>query len=346
VTLDSDALFAGAGSGVRASFLPACDGLPLALTPAAPGVDLVTWARDHRGDIDRALLQHGALLFRGFFGDEAAGTARFERLSEVLCGSLLANNPEHVNVTGRVQTPVAYSAKHKLLWHNENSFNRVWPRKLVFGCELPASSGGETPLVDSRRMFQALRPDIRDTWLRKGVMYVRNFTGVLGLPWQRVFGTTDRAEVERLCVEQQVELEWGPGDALRTRAVRPAAIQHPRSGAWSWFNQMQHWHVASLDEATRASLASLMPEQDFPRGCCFGDGSPIPEEHVRHILDLYAELEVSFGWRRGDVLLVDNVLAAHARNPYAGDRRLLVALGEAVPYGDVTLEDDLEVGTI
>lgn len=34
-------------------------------------------------------------------------------------------------------------------------------------------------------------------------------------------------------------------------------------------------------------------------------------------------------WQSGDVLLVDNVLAAHARRPYAGVRRVLVATSGA-----------------
>lgn len=344
--MGSGATLALRGTGVSASRFAPSTGLPLVLTSAVRGLDLLMLARDHRAQIDEALEEHGALLFRGFFGDEAPGPTRFERVAEALAGSLLANNPEHVNVTGRVQTPVAYSPKHKLLWHNENSFNRVWPLKLVFGCERPAGSGGETPLVDSRRMFQELRPDIRETWLEKGVMYVRNFSDTLGLPWQQVFGTPDRAEVERICEREQVAFEWRPGGLLRTRAVRPAAIQHPRTGVWSWFNQMQHWHVASLGEETLRSLAGIMPEHEFPRGCYFGDGSPIPDEHVRHILDLYAALEVSFGWRRGDVLLIDNVLVAHARNPYTGDRRLLVGLGEPMPYRDTLFAADLEIGAI
>ncbi|EYF01037.1 TauD/TfdA family dioxygenase [Chondromyces apiculatus] len=334
------------GTGVEASFLASSGALPLVLAPAAVGMQLVSWTGDHRALLDDALDACGAVLFRGFHGEEALGAERFERIAESLCSPLLASNPEHVTVTGRVQTPVAYSAKHKLLWHNENSFNRVWPRKLLFACEEPADAGGETPLVDSRRMFRELRPDIRDTWLHRGVMYVRNFGSALGLPWQQVFGTNDRAEVERRCADDQVDFTWMPGDLLRTRAVRPAAIPHPRTGEWCWFNQMQHWHVASLGAETRASLASIMPEEEFPRGCTFGDGSPIPEEHVHHILALYAALEASFAWRRGDVLLVDNVLAAHARNPYTGQRRLLVGLGEPTPYSDASVMDEMEVGAL
>ena len=62
------------------------------------------------------------------------------------------------------------------------------------------------------------------------------------------------------------------------------------------------------------------------------DGSPIPDEHMQTILDDYARLEVSFPWQKGDVVLVDNVLVAHGRNPFRGKRKILVALGDMASY--------------
>lgn len=53
---------------------------------------------------------------------------------------------------------------------------------------------------------------------------------------------------------------------------------------------------------------------------------------MREILRVYQELEVSFPWERGDVMLLDNILAAHARNPFRGERELLVAMGDMVRY--------------
>ena len=43
---------------------------------------------------------------------------------------------------------------------------------------------------------------------------------------------------------------------------------------------------------------------------------------------------VSFPWRRGDVLMLDNLLASHGREPYEGDRRIVVGMTEPLTRAD------------
>ncbi|MGH8920199.1 MAG: TauD/TfdA family dioxygenase, partial [Actinomycetes bacterium] len=121
-------------------------------------------------------------------------------------------------------------------------------------------------------------------------------------------------------------------ERLRTAAVRPAVVRHPVTGEWSWFNQAQHWHIACLDEATRTSLLETVGEDGLPRECRFGDGTPIPDSAMAEICAVYDELEVVFPWQRGDVLMLDNILVAHARNPFRGERELLVAMGDMIRF--------------
>ena len=45
--------------------------------------------------------------------------------------------------------------------------------------------------------------------------------------------------------------------------------------------------------------------------------------------------DVQFQWREGDVLMVDNMLVAHARNPYQGARKIVVAMGEMTELSNV-----------
>jgi amino acid adenylation domain-containing protein/FkbM family methyltransferase len=307
--------------------------LPLVIQPATDEVDLIDWARNNQAFIQRELLSHGAILFRGFDHD---WTAEFEQFASAICDDLFNENGEHPreSVSGHVYTPVFYPSEQQLLWHNENSFNLRWPMKIWFCCLTPAEQGGETPIVDSRKVFQALNPKLRERFIEKQVMYVRNYGNGLGLNWETVFRTSDRSEVEELCRRTSMNYEWKPGNRLRTECVRPASGQHPATGEMVWFNQAQHWHISCLDAATRESIQSVLREEDWPRSCYYGDGTPIEDSAMAEILGVYKELEVSEPWLRGDVLLLDNMLTAHARNAYKGVRKLLVTMGEMSSYDE------------
>src|SRR5262249_39229851 len=158
-------------------------------------------------------------------------------------------------------------------------------------------------------------------------MYIRHYGLGLGLGWDAVFQTEDRCEVEERCAQASMQFEWKPGGVLKTACVRAGVAAHPITGEMVWLNQAQHWHPFCLDAETRDSLFSLFAEEDLPRNCCFGDGSRIEDTVMQEICDVYRQLEVAFPWQTGDVMLLDNLLTAHARNPFDGTRTLLVAMG-------------------
>jgi alpha-ketoglutarate-dependent taurine dioxygenase len=304
--------------------------LPTLVEPAVAAVDLVGWAAANAGRLRAELDRSGALFLRG----AGIGSAEeFERFAGVFVQDLVRDNGEHPRaaVTGGVYTPVFFAPEEKLLWHNENSFNARGPARILFCCLQPATTGGRTPVVDSRAVYAALDPALREEFVRKGVRYVRTYGTGLGLDWPEVFRTTDRAEVEARCAADGMSFSWRNG-RLRTRCVRAAAVRHPRTGEPSWFNQAQHWHPSCLDREVRASLLASLGTAELPRTCTFGDGSPIPDDAMAAVLATYERLEVSVPWAAGDVMVLDNVLTAHARDPFTGPRRLLVAMGDVIDF--------------
>jgi alpha-ketoglutarate-dependent taurine dioxygenase len=58
---------------------------------------------------------------------------------------------------------------------------------------------------------------------------------------------------------------------------------------------------------------------------------------LEHLRAVYLQQMIEFPWQRGDVLLLDNMLAVHARNEYNGPRRILVSMAEALNSSDVAL---------
>jgi len=311
---------------------PLLDGgsLPLLVQPRAQGVDLASWAAGRREAIEAQLLRHGGLLLRGF---AVAGAAQLESFLRAAFGEALEyreRSSPRSTVEGRVYTSTDYPPEHSIFVHNENSYQSVWPLKICFFCQRPAAAGGETPIADCRRVFAAIDPAVRDRFVEKGWMVVRNFGYGFGLDWRTVFQTGDRAAVEEHCRRSGIEVEWKPDDRLRTRAVRPAVTPHPKTGELLWFNHATFFHVSTLEPAIAESLLDELAEDELPANTYYGDGSPIEPQTLDHLRSVDEREARRFPWRQGDVLLLDNMLVAHGRAPYRGERKILVGMAEPV----------------
>jgi alpha-ketoglutarate-dependent taurine dioxygenase len=315
----------------KTEYLADGETLPLVLRPAAE-VNLADWARGNRDYIETELQRHGALLFRGF---GLNSSERFEEVAIAICRQLFSEYgdlPRQDAGSSRVYHSTPYPETGMILYHNESSHIHLWPLKIMFYCDTAARNGGETPIVDGRKVYRDLDPAIRRRFEEKRLMYARNYKDGLDVPWQSFFGTDDRATVEAYCRRAAIEYEWTADDGLRTRKVAPAVIRHPRTGELAFFNQMQAHHVSCLAPELRRSLLSLYAEEDLPRNVYYGDGTPIEDSVVNEVTEVYRRAAVVFPWQVGDVLLVDNMLTAHARNPFVGPRKILVAMGDMVSH--------------
>ena len=311
---------------VKESLLRADASLPLVLEPAVDALSLTEWTSNNRDLIVQKLRTHGAILFRGF---NPTSVEEFEQFLRLLIGDLLPysyRSTPRSEVSGRIYTSTEYPAHQSIPLHNEMSYTREWPGMLGFFCVEPAPEGGETPIADSRRVFNSIAPAIRENFISKGVMYVRNYGEALDLSWQNVFQTTDRAEVEAYCRKSDIQFEWKEQDILRTSQVCQAVANHPHTGEPVWFNQAHLFHVSSLESDVRDSLLSLAAGEP-PRNAYYGDGTPIEESVLEQIREIYTKEAVAFSWQKHDILLLDNMLAAHGRRPFRGARKIVVGMG-------------------
>ncbi len=302
--------------------------LPLLIQPAVEGVNLASWAASQRAWIETRLLQHGGLLFRGFGLDLLT---QFEPFLQAIAGELMAytyRSTPRTPVQGNIYTSTEYPATQSIPLHNEMAYARQWPLKIGFSCLTAAPQGGATPIADSRRVLTRIDVRIRQQFSQKQVMYVRNYSDRLDLPWQTVFQTEDRTQVEAYCQAAGIEWEWLKADHLRTRQVCQAIAPHPHTGEAVWFNQAHLFHVASLDPSARNALLAVCSPQDLPRNAYYGDGSEIEPAAIAQIRQAYEQEARVFPWQDGDILLLDNMLVAHGRTPFAGERRVLVGMAE------------------
>lgn len=314
---------------VLTEYLPNLSSIPLVLKPAVEGVDLITWSTAHRELVDTLLLQHRALLFRGF--NINTPVALDELIKATSNGELLEykdrSSPRH-EVGDKIYTSTDYPAAHSIFLHNEGTYWMKWPQKIYFCCLTASTEGGQTPIADCRKIYQRIDRQLRERFLQ--VMYVRNYNDGFGLTWETVFQTSDRTVVEDYCRHNQIEYQWKEGNRLRTRAVRPTVAKHPRTGELVWFNHAAFFHVSTLEPAIQETLLSEFREEDLPYNTYYGDGSAIEPEVVEELRQAYQQEKIAFPWQEGDVLMLDNMSIAHGRMPYAGTRKVLAGMAEPI----------------
>lgn len=305
--------------------------LPFILQAPVAGDSWLRHSELIRQIVECELLNAGGILFRGFAFD---GEHDFESFARSFGHELLtydyASTPR-TQLNGRVYTSTEYPAHQVIPLHNEQSYSLNWPMKIWFHCVQAAQTGGETPIADSRLVYQRLDPQIRQRFAEKRLMYVRNYGNGLDLTWQQAFSTEDKAEVERFCRLGDIDFEWKDDGELRTRQVCQAVARHPLTEEWLWFNQAHLFHVSNLAPQVRETLISIVGEEHLPRNVYYGDGSPIELGALAHIREVLQGTQVAFPWQTGDVLMLDNMLVAHGRAAFQGARKVVVAMAEPAP---------------
>ena len=289
------------------------------LTPAI-------WAEANRDKVENWLIEHGGILFRGF---DLPTPAAFEAFCQALCPQLYGQYGDLPKEEGgkNIYKSTPYPKDRMILFHNESAHQHRWPRRQWFYCQIPATSGGATPIVDSRQVFRELPAWLQANLRNKQLMYVRHFSPRLDVSWQHFFQTQERDEVERICRQSAIDFQWRGANDLHTRQVCPAVILHPLTGEESFFNQIQLYHPAFLDADVREQFLRD-GEAAMPRQVFYGDGSALEPSAIEAINTAYERCAVRFEWQQGDVVMLDNMLAAHARDPFEGERKIVVAMGE------------------
>lgn len=311
--------------------------LPLLIEPNGNDLSLASWVKDNSNFINVELVKPGGILFRGFNIDSAA---KFEQVIRAISGAPLEyteRSSPRSQVGGNVYTSTDYPPEKAIFPHNEQSYNLNFIMKIFFCCVRRAEQGGETPLIDCRNVFNRIDPKIRERFLKKNYMYVRNFRENFGLSWQTAFQTTDRAAVASYCMANEIGFEWMRDDRLRTWQVRRPVARHPRTGESVWFNHLTFFHVSTLEPAVRDWISSQLKEEDLPNNTYYGDGSPIEPSILEELRAAYLSEKALFPWQEGDVLMLDNMLTAHGREPFIGARKVIVGMAEPFCWKDVPI---------
>jgi hypothetical protein len=285
------------------------------------------WLEEYKPFLENHLTLNGGILLRNF---NIYSLSDFNRVVQTFSPHLLDyiyRSTPRTKLGGKIYTATEYPADRAIPLHNENSYSRSWPNKIFFFSVVVASEGGETPIADSRKIYKRIDPQIRAKFEEYGVMYTRNYTKGIDLSWHEVFQTEEQEDVEKYCKENHIEFEWKADiPELTTKQICQATLLHPICGDPVWFNQAHLFHISSLEEDFRLSLIKELGEDNIPRNASYGNGYPLESEVLDHIREVYSQEKIKFKWHKGDIMILDNLLMAHGREPYKGERKIAVAM--------------------
>ena len=302
-------------------------GLPLIIS-RQNNISSDVWLENHHKEIEKNLLKYGGVLLRGLNINSLEDFNQFALTFSK--GKLLtyenASTPRK-KLAGQIYTSTEYPKDREILMHNENSYTKKWPSFLLFYSIIPATTGGQTPFVSSRRMLSSLNTKIIEQFEEYGVLYTRNYVKGLDVPWEQVFSTNIRSEVEQYCKNNNIKYNWDIDDLieLHTAQLCQATTTHPITGDKVWFNQANLFHSSHLSQETR-ELYNQIGLKNPTRDAFYGDGTAIKKETISYINSVYSEHMMLFPWEKNDLLIIDNLLLAHGRKPYDGERKIVVAM--------------------
>ncbi|KAH9507372.1 hypothetical protein Btru_057942 [Bulinus truncatus] len=289
--------------------------------------DASDWLKKNSAVIQAELLKYGAILFRGFPLNDAQDFDEFVTSYGVEPLPYVGGAAPRKQITSKVFTANEAPPSEPIPFHHEMAQVPTSPSVLFFYCDVAPQTGGQTPLVLSNLVYEAMREKypqfIRDLEDKK-VQYCRVLpeeddpSSPIGRGWKSTFLTDDKAEAERKCQEQGTSFEWLPNGCLKTiTAVLPAIRQNIRTGKKVWFNSIIAAYKGWKDVRN-------CPEQ----AVTFSDGTPMPQDIMEDLERTLDQLAVEITWQKGDIMLVDNNQILHARRPFTPPRRILASLGK------------------
>lgn len=307
------------------------------LTAIVRGADTGTvakWLRSNREAVLEALRTHGALYFANakIGTREAFGEVRDALFSER--GRYEQRATPRTDFGDDVFSSTDFPASQSIRPHNENSYTLRFPGFLLFGCMTAPAAGGATVIVDVRKVLGRIPRALALRFRERGWLLRRVYHGSVGMPWQKAFDAESPADVESYCRENAVAYEWVDGGTLVTTQRRPAIVRHPVTGEEVWFNHAAFWSEWSLDAALRDVLVERFGHDRLPFNTMFGDDSPLTAEDAACLNAAYDAHLVREPWHAGDLLLVDNVAAAHGRDAFKGHREVVVAMGNPIALSE------------
>ena len=288
----------------------------------------IDFIRSNRDAMLGEAARHGALLFRNI------GVQSVEDFDSVVAALDLPNfpykrslsNAVRVNRTERVFSANEAPPEVQIFFHHEMAQTPLFPKWILFSCEIAAQQGGATPLCRSDVLYDRLLaecPDFAKACEQRGLQYSNVMPGVddaasgMGRSWASTLGVETKEAAEARLKELNYSWQWQDNGCLRATTPPLPAVMELGDGRKSFFNQLIAAFCGWKDDRNDPSKAIQ-----------HGDGSQLDSDAVRKAAAIADEITFYMKWQAGDVVLIDNTVVMHARQPFVGKRKVVASLAE------------------
>ena len=296
---------------------------------ADPNLDAsLDFVRANRDMLLEQAATNGAVLLRDI------GVESVEGFDAVVGALGLANfpykqslsNAVRVNRTKRVFSANEAPPEVQIFFHHEMAQTPLFPKWILFSCEIAPQEGGATPLCRSDVLFERLKaecPDFVTACEQRGLQYSNVMPGVddaasgMGRSWASTLGVADKDAAEDRLRKLGYSWQWQDNGCLRATTPPLPAVMDLPDGRKTFFNQLIAAFCGWKDERNDPSKAIQ-----------YGDGSALDADAVRKAAAIADEITFYMKWQVGDVVLIDNTVVMHARQPFVGKRKVVASLAE------------------
>jgi hypothetical protein len=290
--------------------------------------EFFNYLKNDNNKIFSTLSIEGALLFRGF---DLSGVEDFGLAVQALSSEskkYIGGDSPRTKISGNIYTSTEYPANQTISMHHEKSFSNIYPNNIYFFCDIEPSVGGQTPIADGHQIYQQMPKEIIDKFSQKKLKYIMNLHDGKGFgkSWQEVFETTSKQDLEEFLNKNNISYSWKTNGLLSIYEIVDPILTHPINGKKVFFSQADQWHPSNLDKDLFESMKEIIAVEDFYHNCTFGDGTEIKVSDLELVREIVNKNRVFFDWRKGDLLVLDNLITMHGRAPFSGTRRILVAM--------------------
>ncbi|KAL8230331.1 hypothetical protein R6Q57_000109 [Mikania cordata] len=273
--------------------------------------------------LESLLRKSGVIIFRGFpvnspsdFNSiiEAFGFPEF---------SYLGGRAPRTHIIGRVYTANESPLDKRIPFHHELAYNLDFPSKLFFYCEEAPEKGGETPVVLSHVVYEKMKerhPELVAKLEEHGLNYITiagdkdDASAIGGTGWKSAYMTDDMNIAEERAAKLGSRLEW-KGNAVKIIAGPRQVIKLDKG------NQRRIWFINHGFGAVKSNI------DEHDTYFELGNGDPVPNDAIKDCLSIMEEECVAIPWKKGDIMLVNNLMSLHSRMPLLKPpRRILTSL--------------------